>query len=420
MCLLSIYILFKCILIIVDHFDTCAAHSSVTFSTNDHYDHELIVSPSCVHLPGVFVDEDVKASTNSTTSKTVCEPRSSRPQRPSALASISEALYKPPHKFSPAAILHLHNVYRSSVEPPAGDMTIMEWHADAAMLAQKWAQNCIFDHGFPDHPLSEHLGQNLYIGPDATGLRATQLWFDERAYYDFKSLSCQPNEMCGHYTQGVWAKSKYLGCGIARCPNQGNLIVCHYYPKGNYIGIAPYEIGSPCSLCPDSKNGGLCFNNSCVSQSYCKEKKLSCNCPLQCHNCGHLDQKRCRCQCRPGWDRLDCSEPCTDVHAYCRKNPGFPDIRACSADNAIKTVHCRQMCHQCSVAENLRSMNINQLKALCCVGKVCSTGYVLSRYCTCVPKCPGPACSEAMKDLTISSAALLTMIAMLTLFYNSL
>jgi hypothetical protein len=47
----------------------------------------------------------------------------------------------------------------------------------------------------------------------------------------------------GHYTQMVWRGTYVVGCGIAP-PGAGGLpysiLVCVYYPPGNYIGRAPY------------------------------------------------------------------------------------------------------------------------------------------------------------------------------------
>jgi len=44
------------------------------------------------------------------------------------------------------------------------------------------------------------VGQNLYIGGNNVE-GAIQAWFNEKPDYDFETRTCEPNRMCGHYTQ---------------------------------------------------------------------------------------------------------------------------------------------------------------------------------------------------------------------------
>ena len=85
--------------------------------------------------------------------------------------------------------------------------------------------------------------------------------------YDFESGTCdlsllvdgQPS--CGHYTQLVWAETRYVGCGVALCPSLENvdesgyegslLVACNYYKAGNWVVNSsrtadPYTSGGAC------------------------------------------------------------------------------------------------------------------------------------------------------------------------------
>jgi len=37
------------------------------------------------------------------------------------------------------------------------------------------------------------------------------------SYFNYDDRTCATGEVCGHYTQVVWAKSYKVGCGAAFC-----------------------------------------------------------------------------------------------------------------------------------------------------------------------------------------------------------
>lgn len=54
---------------------------------------------------------------------------------------------------------------------------------------------------------------------------------------------CKPNYInyiSASFTQLIWAKSKYLGVGMAE-NDQFRFVVCFYDPPGNIIGQDPLE-----------------------------------------------------------------------------------------------------------------------------------------------------------------------------------
>jgi pathogenesis-related protein 1 len=67
-----------------------------------------------------------------------------------------------------------------------------------------------------------------------------KLWAAERADYDYASNRCASGKDCTHYTQLVAQRTKAVGCGMALCPERGQLWVCDYYPAGNIVGKRPY------------------------------------------------------------------------------------------------------------------------------------------------------------------------------------
>ncbi|XP_043086246.1 peptidase inhibitor 16 [Puntigrus tetrazona] len=170
-----------------------------------------------------------------------------------------------------STIIDLHNELRSKVQPRAAFMQKVVWDETLRLVAEAYAAKCIWNHN-PD--LEElGLGENLFVstGPfNAT--KATLDWFDEHVDYDFENNTCPDDKMCGHYTQVVWAGTNRVGCATHFCDTlegldfeKATLLVCDYFPPGNYEGQKPYESGEPCSKCPE--NLPLCENSMCVAEN---------------------------------------------------------------------------------------------------------------------------------------------------------
>nr|XP_056701369.1 peptidase inhibitor 16 [Euleptes europaea] len=163
-------------------------------------------------------------------------------------------------------IVDLHNQYRSKVSPPAADMLKMSWDPELETFAKDYATKCIWEH----NKERGWRGENLFaMTGDLSVKSAVENWYNEYQHYNMTTLTCAEGEMCGHYTQVVWASSERVGCGTEFCKTLENLndtdmhlVVCNYEPPGNVIGHKPYEEGSPCSKCPD---GYSCEGSLCVS-----------------------------------------------------------------------------------------------------------------------------------------------------------
>lgn len=86
-------------------------------------------------------------------------------------------------------------------------------------------------------------GENLFWGSPYGYYNYTYAvndWISEKQYYDYNTDTCQPDQMCGHYTQVVWAKTENVGCAEVKCLNGDQFLACSYSPPGNIIGEKPY------------------------------------------------------------------------------------------------------------------------------------------------------------------------------------
>ncbi|XP_071818944.1 GLIPR1-like protein 1 [Apostichopus japonicus] len=260
--------------------------------------------------------------------------------------SLSYAAYSDLEK---EAMLDAHNYYRGNVEPEASSMAEMVWDDHLAQLAQEWASGCVFTHP-KKNPDYKGVGQNLFLTtrrgtPTDVVVRA---WYNEVQHYDYDTKTCAEENICGHYTQIVWAISKNVGCGVELCPilisetreyTNAWIVACNYSPGGNHRGALPYVAGNTCSACNPGEN---CRNGLCTP---CDLSESDCDCKRQCQHCGTLDPKDCSCSCPDGYFGPACESFCEDTNRKCRANPGWP-VRMCGRENYVQT-KCPLMCNMC-------------------------------------------------------------------------
>lgn len=166
-------------------------------------------------------------------------------------------------------IIDTHNAERRN--SGASDMMILKWDSALENFAQAWANKCNFDHQTTEARTNfasfSYVGENLAASTDPSGYPAgfVKSWDSEKSAYNYDTGACSKD--CGHYTQDVWATTRFVGCGIKYCdPLTGNawpgyFVVCNYGPGGNNGGQKPYKKGAACSACPsDAKYciDGLC------------------------------------------------------------------------------------------------------------------------------------------------------------------
>jgi hypothetical protein len=249
-------------------------------------------------------------------------------------------------------LVNIHNSLRR--DEHSSNMQLMTWDSALAVIAQNWSDGCNFVHGQGTNSSSLDdlgLGQNLYAISAKISLTTGVLaWFNEKSNYDYDSLRCKTGQVCGHYTQVVWAGSKRLGCAYTVCPNLNPLglknaayLVCNYSPAGNYAGEKPYLKGEPCTEC---NSGQFYCNPDGLCDSSCKvPRSSSCSCNAACKNCGTVTAD-CRCRCGTGWTGVACSAPCVDTDRRCGNSPGWPS-NWCTPDKQYVLNACPVMCKQC-------------------------------------------------------------------------
>ena len=77
----------------------------------------------------------------------------------------------------------------------------------------------------------------MIAGASASPADVVGDWADEANAYDIRTDAC--TDVCGHYTQVVWAATRSVGCAAAAGPEE-EVWVCEYDPPGNYVGVRPY------------------------------------------------------------------------------------------------------------------------------------------------------------------------------------
>jgi len=146
-----------------------------------------------------------------------------------------------------AGITAAHNTVRAGV-----GVGPLKWSPALAATAAAWAARCVDDEspfGIIDHNPDRRTGHPYYVGENiyastgsASPTVAVSKWAAEAAHYDYATNTCAAGQVCGHYTQVVWAGTREVGCARHDCPGLAypSAIVCDYGPGGNVAGSKPY------------------------------------------------------------------------------------------------------------------------------------------------------------------------------------
>jgi len=133
-------------------------------------------------------------------------------------------------------IVERHNYHRAKVGAPD-----IQWSDTLAEYAQNWAEKiaetCQLKHSGGQY------GENIFWSTTPrAGNYVVDSWCKEEKYFNHKNTTYSQGKSSksGHYSQVIWAKSLFVGAGVAFCANGSQMWVCVYDPPGNYIGEKAY------------------------------------------------------------------------------------------------------------------------------------------------------------------------------------
>lgn len=139
-------------------------------------------------------------------------------------------------------VLAGHNSERARVGVPR-----LAWSGKLADEAQSWADRLAREGTLRHAPrdVSGGAGENLWMG--TAGYFPAEAMIDsfvsERTLYRhgaFPAVSTTGRwQDVGHYTQVVWRETREVGCAISR-GSDNEVLVCRYWPAGNWVGKAVY------------------------------------------------------------------------------------------------------------------------------------------------------------------------------------
>lgn len=140
-------------------------------------------------------------------------------------------------------LLKMHNSVRATKDVPP-----LIWSQELAQSAEDWAdtlanRGCVLEHS------GNQYGETIYYsrkyGPHQTARTPDEVmqgFLAEAPLYTYETNSCKEGEICGHYTQIMWADTQRVGCAKSLClsDERKEIWVCHYDPPGNIEGLKPY------------------------------------------------------------------------------------------------------------------------------------------------------------------------------------
>lgn len=156
-----------------------------------------------------------------------------------SLSSFTYVFYVPSNvntenKIDINKFVERHNYYRRMVGVPA-----VKWSDDLAAVAQKWANRLALKCDL-DHSKNEY-GENIYWHSSGT-IEETVVdsWADEKRVFKERKHIYRSGKGYGHYTQIIWKKTTHIGAAVKNCKGGGQIWVCNYNPRGNWIGEKVY------------------------------------------------------------------------------------------------------------------------------------------------------------------------------------
>ncbi|XP_047525717.1 peptidase inhibitor 16-like [Pieris napi] len=173
--------------------------------------------------------------------------------------------------------------------PPAKNMLKLEWNDELALLAQRWADQCLSNDLMDECTGNGTIGQNIGTlygeAPSLSPATLVDLWYMELLSFNSNIISdYRPSTTTRHahyeyFTQLIWANNRQVGCGAVKFQERSGIknrtvqrLVCNFLPGGNIKEQSVYNEGNPCSDCPfksdcDSKYTFLCGQISVLKEN---------------------------------------------------------------------------------------------------------------------------------------------------------
>ncbi|MGV6861479.1 MAG: CAP family protein [Putridiphycobacter sp.] len=146
------------------------------------------------------------------------------------LAVTLSISHKPVNK---TELINRHNYYRKRV-----GVKPIKYSDECEGSAQAWADYLAKKNKGLSHN-SGKFGQNCFWSSNRSNpTQVVDEWAKELKYFNTRKRSYSPK--VGHYTQIIWAKTEYVGVGMAIAKDGSEYWVCNYYPAGNYVGEKAY------------------------------------------------------------------------------------------------------------------------------------------------------------------------------------
>jgi len=156
-----------------------------------------------------------------------------------SLSSFRYVFYTPTeiseeHTINIEKFVSRHNYYRRMVKVPD-----VKWSEELAAVAQKWANRiairCELKHSKSD------FGENIYWHSNMTREEVVvDSWAKEKELFKERKHIYKSGKGYGHYTQIIWKETTHIGAAVKNCRGGGQIWVCNYNPRGNWIGEKVY------------------------------------------------------------------------------------------------------------------------------------------------------------------------------------
>jgi len=163
--------------------------------------------------------------------------------------------------------------------PAASNLGPLNWSASLAQVATEWVERCQFKHRddcggaliqtnlapteLSGYSQGDACGENIAADTRPASLDTVidgiKGWAEEVKDFEYGIFPQEDWSKTGHFSAMIWADTKYVGCGVKKCPEYppgGTFLVCNYYPAGNMRGAVPYEKGTPPPNGGEAEEGG--------------------------------------------------------------------------------------------------------------------------------------------------------------------